>query len=189
MGTVNAERAATLYTRVIEALSDAPLQVIVAAPLDAFAKAPEHWIIQRRVPQLQVLAQVDAVFCHGGHNTTVEALSFGLPLIIAPIRDDQPVIAEQVKAVGAGIRVHFARAKPQKIRIAVDEVLKNPSYKQAAQAVRHEFMGEDFMHLSEAHDRRPTRLASSLGATRAVEIIESTLSTILEDERESEALL
>lgn len=181
MGTVNAERATHLYARVIEALSDAPLQLIVAAPVDAFTDAPAHWIVQRRVPQLSLLAEVDAVFCHGGHNTTVEALSFGLPLIVAPIRDDQPVIAEQVRAVGAGIRIHFTRSKPQVIRDAVDEVLNNPKYRDAALAVRHEFMGDAFMDRPIAQQRRPIKIASSLGATRAAQIVEAHLALISEE--------
>jgi len=176
MGTVNAQRAASLYPRIITALSSMPVQLIVAGPLEAFNEAPSHWIIQRRVPQLSVLAECDAVFCHGGHNTTVEGLSFGLPFVIAPIRDDQPVIAEQVKAVGAGIRIHFARAKAEKIRSAVHEVLQNPSYRQAAEEVRREFMGDEFMSQPGAQLRRPIKLAPSLGATRATEIIESLIS-------------
>ena len=181
MGTVNAERATKLYARVIEALSDAPLQLIAAAPPEAFTDAPAHWIVQRRVPQLSLLAEVDAVFCHGGHNTTVEALSFGLPLIVAPIRDDQPVIAEQIRAVGAGIRIHFARSKPRVIRAAVDEILNNPKYREAALAVRHEFMGDAFMNHPSSQQRRPIKIASSLGATRAAQVVEVHLASILEE--------
>ena len=178
MWTVNAERERTLYPRVIEALADLPVQVIASAPEGAFHGAPDHWITRTRVPQLQLLARVDAVFCHGGHNTTVEALAYGLPMIIAPIRDDQPVIAEQVKAVGAGIRVHFSRAKPARLRAAVEAALYEPHYRNAARAVRAEFMGERFMSSPRALDQRPVKLASALGATRGAEVIESLLSSL-----------
>ena len=123
MGTVNAYRAKPLYQQVIQGLSTIPLQVVAAAPIEYFGAAPSHWIIQSRVPQLEVLAHMNAVMCHGGHNTTIEALAFGLPLVIAPIRDDQPVIAEQIRAVGAGLRIHFSRSKAQKISTAVQHVL------------------------------------------------------------------
>ena len=175
MGTVNAERARSLYHRIIEALRDVPIQVIASAPEGALADAPAHWISRPRVPQLQVLAEVDAVFCHGGHNTTVEALAYGLPLVIAPIRDDQPVIAEQVKAVGAGIRVHFTRARPRQLREAVLAVLSDTRYREAAGLVRAEFMGAPFMSSPRARHRRPTELASALGASRGAAVIEEVL--------------
>ena len=176
MGTVNAERATPLYARLIEALRDTPVQVIAAAPPEAFSDAPAHWIVQRRVPQLEVLAQVDAVFCHGGHNTTVEALAFGLPLIVTPIRDDQPVVAEQVKAVGAGLRLHFTRVRPAKLREAVKRALTDSTLREAALAVRREFMGDVFMESEQGMSQRPTRLAGSLGASRGAEVIERALS-------------
>ena len=63
---------------------------------------------------------------HGGHNTVCEALAHGLPLVVAPIRDDQPIIAEQVVAAGAGVRVKFGRVSTEGLRAAIDRVLTDP---------------------------------------------------------------
>ena len=175
MGTVNAHRASHLYQRIVEALSDLDIQVIFAAPIEYFSKLPPHWIVCQRVPQLQLLAYMDAVFCHGGHNTTMEALSFGLPLVIAPIRDDQPVIAEQVKSLGAGVRVHFTRSKPKRLRQAIEEVLFETHYRIAAQKIRAEFMGAVFMSSDQATLTQPIILAKELGAHRAGYIVEKCL--------------
>ena len=79
-------------------------------------------IVQAEVPQLDLLARAGAVICHAGHNTVCEALSFGVPLVTAPIRDDQPVIAQQVSEVGAGVRVRFGRATAAHLAAAVDIV-------------------------------------------------------------------
>ena len=54
------------------------------------------------MPQLALLRHVDAVVCHGGHNTLCEALALGLQLVLAPVRDDHPLVADQVVAAGAG---------------------------------------------------------------------------------------
>lgn len=180
MGTVNAERAASLCERLCKALQTSPIQVIAASPTEYFHAAPEHWIIQQRVPQLKLLAHVDAVFCHGGHNTTLEALAYGLPLLITPIRDDQPVIAEQVKRVGAGIRAHFQRCKPAQLRTYIDELLTSPTIREAAQQVRSELMGTDFMQ-SLVSTEIPARLSNRLGGVRGAEVIEQ----ILEHQRTS----
>lgn len=41
-----------------------------------------------------------------------EALWHAVPLVVAPIRDDQPVVAGQVTDAGAGVRVRFGRGGP-----------------------------------------------------------------------------
>ncbi|MEU4130023.1 glycosyltransferase [Streptomyces wuyuanensis] len=87
------------------------------------------------VPQLPLLRHADAVVCHAGHNTVVEALWHGVPLVVAPIRDDQPVVAAQVCDAGAGVRVRFGRATADRIGPAVDAVLYDPGHRAAARAV------------------------------------------------------
>jgi zeaxanthin glucosyltransferase len=72
-------------------------------------------------------------------NTVGEALAHGIPLVIAPIRHDQPVTAAQVVAAGAGIRVRFARAGAGQLRAAVTDVLDDPAYRSAARQVSASF--------------------------------------------------
>ncbi|NEC92023.1 glycosyltransferase [Streptomyces sp. SID12501] len=96
-------------------------------------------LITPSVPQLPLLEQVDAVVCHGGHNTVCEALWHGVPLVVAPIRDDQPVVAGQVVAAGAGIRVRFGRVTAPKLGAAIDAVLHEPDYRLAASRIRTAF--------------------------------------------------
>lgn len=58
---------------------------------------------------------------------------------MAPIRDDQPVIADQVVRAGAGIRLRFTHATASHIGTALDDVLDNPGYRIAAERVRDSF--------------------------------------------------
>ena len=92
-----------------------------------------------RVPQLELLPKLDAVVSHAGHNTVCETLANGLPLVLAPIRDDQPIIAEQVVQAGAGVRVRFGRATASDIRSAVRAVLDDASFRAAARLIRRSF--------------------------------------------------
>ena len=96
-------------------------------------------LVRPRVAQLAVLRHASAVVCHGGHNTVCEALSLGLPLVVAPIRDDQMIVAEQVTRSGAGVRLRFDRARAPQIGAAVEEVLTEPSYRDAAERLRASF--------------------------------------------------
>jgi MGT family glycosyltransferase len=137
MGTVNAEASGRFYATAIAALGGAPYQVVLVAPGEH--AAPENVLVRAYVPQLALLPRVDAVVCHGGHNTTCEALANGLPLVIAPIKDDQPIVADQVVAAGAGLRVKFGRVQAPELRAAVDRVLGEASFGAAAARVRDSF--------------------------------------------------
>ena len=62
-----------------------------------------------------------------------------MPLVVAPIRDDQPIVASQVVAAGAGLRARFGRLSPGTLRGAVDRVLGEPSFREAAARVGASF--------------------------------------------------
>ncbi len=135
LGTVNAERGAAFYRAVTEGMASAPWQVILVAPADRVGDLPENVLRCDYVPQVALLPHVDAVVCHGGHNTVCEALAHGRPLVVAPIKDDQPVVAAQVVAAGAGVRVRFGRVTGADLASAVREVLDDPRYAAAARRV------------------------------------------------------
>ena len=139
LGTVNMEAGDRFYATVIEALGGRALQVILVADRERLGPVPANILVRNRVPQLALLDRVDAVVSHAGHNTVCEALARGLPLVVAPIRDDQPVIAQQVVQAGAGVRVRFGRVRPRDIAEAVDEVLTRPRYRAAAARIRASF--------------------------------------------------
>ena len=158
MGTVNAEASGRFYGVVCEALADQPYQVILVAPPELAPNPPSNFIVRNYVPQLALLARVEAVVCHGGHNTTCEALAHGLPLVIAPIKDDQPIVADQVVAAGAGLRIKFGRVQAPELREAVARVLADPELRAGAARVRASF-------------------ASAGGAARAAELLENLEAT------------
>jgi MGT family glycosyltransferase len=139
LGTVNATRGARFFGTAIDALGGLPLQVILVAPDGLVGPPPDNVIVLPRVPQLQLLQRVHAVVCHGGHNTVCEALAHGIPLVVAPIKDDQPAIAEQVVTAGAGIRVRFGRVGPDELRTAVRRVLDDESFRTAARRIQASF--------------------------------------------------
>jgi MGT family glycosyltransferase len=137
LGTVSAERGAAFYRAVAGAF--AGMQVILVAPPEVAGPMPPNVLVVPRIPQLAVLPHVDCVVTHGGHNTVCEALAHGLPLVVAPIRDDQPVIAGQVVAAGAGVRVRFAGLSAATLAAAVRRVLDAPSFRAAAAHIRDSF--------------------------------------------------
>jgi UDP:flavonoid glycosyltransferase YjiC (YdhE family) len=141
MGTLSMDLAESFYRRMAQALEPLGdrLQAVVVAPEYAIPDPPAHVLVLRQVPMLDLMPRLDAVVSHGGLNTVCEALAHGLPLVVAPIKGDQPINAAQVAAAGAGIRVRFARTRPEPLRDAVLAVLEDPSYRAAAERVRESF--------------------------------------------------
>ncbi|AEK46302.1 glycosyl transferase [Amycolatopsis mediterranei] len=70
---------------------------------------------------------------------SVDALA-GMPsvrgLVVAPIRDDQSMLAQQVVAASAGVRLRFDRAKAADIREAIESA---GQYRLGAEKIRDSF--------------------------------------------------
>ncbi|MGH3770091.1 MAG: glycosyltransferase [Pseudonocardiaceae bacterium] len=142
LGTVNPAAGRRFFATAVQAVAPLAdrLQAILVAPPDLVDTPPDHVLVREFVPQLDLLPHLDTVVCHGGHNTVCETLAHGVPLVVAPIRDDQPVIAGQVVNAGAGIRVHFGRVSATELRNAITTVLDDPSYRAAARRVQTSFI-------------------------------------------------
>lgn len=141
MGTLSMDLARVFYDRILETLRPLAdrVQAIVVAPDGTIVDPGDHIFTRPRVPVLDLMPHLDAVVCHGGLNTVCEALHHGVPLVIAPIKGDQPINATQVVDAGAGIRVSFDRSRPQALRAALLAVLDDPSYRAAAESVGRSF--------------------------------------------------
>lgn len=141
LGTMAVDLAADFYQRVAAAVAPlaATVQVIIACSPDLLPNPPDNVLAVPSVPVVSLLPHLDAVISHGGQNTVCETLAHGLPLVLAPIRHDQPVVAAQVVSAGAGIRVPFSRVTPDQLRDALTAVLDDPSYRRAAMRIRDSF--------------------------------------------------
>jgi MGT family glycosyltransferase len=121
-----------------QALADLPIQVILAASAD-FGPFPDNFIAQPWVPQLELLARVDLLVSHGGNNSVCEALALARPVVVLPVTNDQPAIAQQVVTSGCGLRLSFRRSSAAQIRDAVHRVLADPRYQLAARRISRSF--------------------------------------------------
>ena len=139
LGTLNHAAGERFFRVAADAIAGLQVQAVMVAPPQLIADPPPNLLVQARVPQLALLPRAAAVVSHCGHNTVCETLAHGLPIVAAPIRDDQPMIADQVVAAGAGVRVRFGRVRPELLADAIDTVLTDPRYAAAARAVAASF--------------------------------------------------
>ena len=139
LGTVNQDRGARFFQAVQDAAAGQSFQVVLVAPKALVPKPPPNVHRFDYVPQLDLLKRMDAVVTHAGHNTVCEALSEGLPMVVVPIKDDQPIVAQQVVDAGAGVRLRFGRITAEHLRAAIHEILETPTYRERAQALADSF--------------------------------------------------
>jgi MGT family glycosyltransferase len=141
VGTLATGLAGDFHQRAAAAVAPlgATVQAIIVGPPGLLPAAPGNVLVMPSVPMLALLPRLDAVISHGGMNTVNETLAHGVPLVLAPIRHDQPVVAAQVVRAGAGVRVPFNRVRPSQLREALAAVLSDPSYRRAAKRIGESF--------------------------------------------------
>jgi len=71
--------------------------------LEGLPAAPENFILRETLPQLDVLSKCHGFISHGGANSMHEALGFGVPMVVVPVFGDQPINADTVARLGAGL--------------------------------------------------------------------------------------
>ena len=100
----------------------------------ASVKAPANVQVVKAAPHSTVLREAALAITHGGHGVTIKSLAAGVPLVCLPMGRDQLDIAARVAYTGAGIRLE-QRAEPAEIAAAVEHVLGEASYREAAERI------------------------------------------------------
>jgi UDP:flavonoid glycosyltransferase YjiC (YdhE family) len=131
-----------LLAAIIEALGQLRVEAVVAIGPDQdpaqFGAVPANVRLEPFVPQIDVLAKAALFVTHGGFNSTKEALSQGVPLVVIPIGAEQPYTAERVESLGLGRAVAVDERTPQVIRDRAAEVLGDPRFRRNAGALAAE---------------------------------------------------
>jgi MGT family glycosyltransferase len=142
LGTLGYDDSAALLRRVVEAVGRVGGHAVVAigdldpAVLGDVAGVGEHVELHRRVPQLAVLRHAAAFVSHAGMNSTMEALSLGVPLVDLPQTGEQRLVAGQVAALGCGVALDPDAASVDRLAAALDEVRGSESVAGAVAAMR-----------------------------------------------------
>ncbi len=128
-----------------QALRDLPVQVVMTTgkqrkpeELNLGPAAPNIRVVPY-VPQSDLLPRMAVMVTLGGSGGVLAALKAGVPLVVVPTEWDRPENAQRVVEAGAGIRIAAKLCTPERLRHAVEQVLKEPSYRQNAQRLAKSF--------------------------------------------------
>ena len=131
-----------LVRTVLDAIEDLPISIVVTTGPGAdpalLGPRPSHVAVVEFVPQALVLPYASAVVSHTGSGTMLGALAAGVPQVCLPRGADQFANAERVRSAGAGVRLLPDEVSPERLRAAVQSVLHDQTYAQAAKALQVE---------------------------------------------------
>jgi MGT family glycosyltransferase len=128
-----------LLRAAVQGLSDAGYEVIISKGRDRdrqeFAPDPVASNIHIRdwVSYDELLPRCAAMITVAGSGSTTAALLAGIPLVVVPTSWDQPDNALRVQESGAGVVIRPRRCSPKRVREAVEQVIGDSSYAEAAQ--------------------------------------------------------
>ncbi|MDQ1289372.1 MAG: hypothetical protein QG622_2938 [Actinomycetota bacterium] len=95
---------------------------------------PPHCEVHAHLPQLEVLRHTSVFVTHGGMNSTMEALTLGVPLVVVPQMPEQEATARRVADLGLGVHLPPAKVTPETLRAAVRQIRDDLTYADAAAA-------------------------------------------------------
>jgi MGT family glycosyltransferase len=124
---------------------------------------PGDPVVVGYAPQLDLIQRSALTISHGGLNTVLESLAWGVPMVVLPVTYDQPGVGARVECSGVGRSIPVGRLSVDRLRDAVRLVLGNSFYRVRASRMRSSIEAAD-------------------GLNRAADLIEEAFATGLRAE-------
>lgn len=97
---------------------------------------PTNIRVERHIPQVALLPHADAFISHGGMNSTMEALAYGVPLVVIPQIEEQAITATRVAQMQMGIHIDRADVCADNLRAAVQRVHESEAIRGPVEQMR-----------------------------------------------------
>lgn len=118
------------YKLCFRAFGDQAYRVITSLGKDIaeteLGPVPENFLLRSSVPQLAVLRQTDVFVTHGGLNSIMEALYYGVPMVVVPQMPEQMITAKRLADLGLGIVLDKDALTSEALRDAVQTLSGDP---------------------------------------------------------------
>ena len=117
---------------VLEALARLPVTVILTTSGRPMGTIPSDVYMADLLPYAETAGHAAVVVSHGGTGGLYPALSAGTPMLAIPSNIDMHLSASLLEQSGAGIKVRVEHASPDTLHRALERLLGEPRFKQAA---------------------------------------------------------
>jgi MGT family glycosyltransferase len=133
-GTVANRDLSQLIEPAMRALADLDALVVVTTGRDdaALKDVPANVRVADYIPYAALLPHADLLVTNGGYGACLQALSHGIPLVIAGQSEDKIEVSARLAWTGAAIDLATDRPTESDLRTAVDTVFKEPTYRERA---------------------------------------------------------
>ncbi|MFC4807917.1 glycosyltransferase [Paenibacillus sp. GCM10023250] len=143
-GTVANGDFSHLIEPTLEALADLPVLVVAATgSKEEVKKVPANARVAEFIPFVDLLPHTNVLVTNGGFGGTQQALSFGVPMVLAGISEDKIEGNARTAHTGAAINLKTQTPTPAAIREAVLNVLHKPEFLANAQRLSAEYAALD----------------------------------------------
>lgn len=135
LGTLQ-NKVPKIFQSIAEATAELDAQLVIS--LGNPRNKPENYSLPDRVtvvsfaPHQKLIDRASVVITHAGMNTTLGALSSGVPIVAIPITNEQPGIAARIARTGAGEVVPLKKLSVERLHKVTEQVLIGSSYKENA---------------------------------------------------------
>jgi MGT family glycosyltransferase len=133
------------YTLCFQAFGNQLWQVVLAhgkrVDVAALEAAPPNFLLAPFVPQLEVLQQASVFVTHGGMNSVMESLYFGVPVVVVPQMREQEVTAQRCAELGLGMALDPHDLTAEQLRAAVEQVHHTPTFREHVRAMQDSARG------------------------------------------------
>jgi UDP-N-acetylglucosamine transferase subunit ALG13 len=131
-----------LFRVFLDALADVDCAVIATIGRNndpaALGELPTNAVVERYVPQEEILPRCSATVAHGGSGSTLAALAYGLPMLLVPQGADQFENAKACADLGVARVLMPGEMTREAVRDALLDLLGDPGYGERAAAVAAE---------------------------------------------------
>lgn len=142
-GTIANTDLTELIRPTIDAFADREPLVVVATggvPVESLGQLPGNVRVAEFLPYDELLPRTSVMVTNGGYGGAQFALRHGVPLVVAPGKEDKVEVAARIAWSGVGVNLRRQRPTPAQLRKGVERVLADPSYRSAAQRVGAEIV-------------------------------------------------
>jgi UDP:flavonoid glycosyltransferase YjiC (YdhE family) len=142
--TLGSSGRGELLDVVLDALAELPMSILAAKAGRADGRpAPANAFVADYLPGCEAAARASLVICNGGSPTTQQALAAGVPVLGIPDNLDQHLNMQAICEHRAGEVLRAGAADAPSIRRAVQGILADPAYAEAARRLAAVFSRYD----------------------------------------------
>jgi MGT family glycosyltransferase len=142
-GTIQSFLQTNLFEIIMKALGDLDIQVIMTIgeeiEIENLPTPPNNFIVEQYVPNTYLLPKISCMVHHGGFNSTIAPIVYGVPVVVIPFEGDQLENAQRCVEAGIGIRLNYKKLTSNKLKQTILHILHEQKFKENVLKLKDKF--------------------------------------------------